>query len=251
MKNKCKFCNREFKNPGGLAQHEYFCKDNPDYKNNYTEWRKIPRKKRVDHPGGANKGKVMIHKGNTNKYVIRNEIKNYLELGWDLGASDLVREQITKNNKTRFRAGQANTEEAEIIRRKRISNTMKNNPKAGGLREGSGRGRKGWYKGIFCDSSWELAFVIYCIEHSIPIKRCDVIKTYIYNGIQHKYIPDFIINNNEIIEIKGFTTEQWFAKLKQNPDIKPLYKNDIEPYINYVVKKYGKNYTELYDNKLK
>lgn len=43
--------------------------------------------------------------------------------------------------------------------RKRISATMKAR-KLGGLRVGSGRGKKGWYKGIHCDSSWELAFVV-------------------------------------------------------------------------------------------
>jgi hypothetical protein len=41
----------------------------------------------------------------------------------------------------------------------------------GGYVKGSGRGKKGWYKGIFCDSSWELAFVIFCLETNKKIKR--------------------------------------------------------------------------------
>lgn len=46
--------------------------------------------------------------------------------------------------KTNYVRGKAGTEEREIIRRKKISETMKKNPKAGGLRKGSGRGIKGW-----------------------------------------------------------------------------------------------------------
>jgi len=37
----------------------------------------------------------------------------------------------------------------------------------GGKRIGSGRGKSGWYKGYWCDSSWELAYVIYNIDHDV------------------------------------------------------------------------------------
>ena len=45
---------------------------------------------------------------------------------------------------------------SEYTKRK-ISETMKNNYNAGGLRHGSGRGHKGWYKNYFCDSTYELS----------------------------------------------------------------------------------------------
>jgi hypothetical protein len=38
-----------------------------------------------------------------------------------------------------------------------LNKSFRNNPKVGGLREGSGRGKKGWYKGFYCRSTWELA----------------------------------------------------------------------------------------------
>lgn len=41
----------------------------------------------------------------------------------------------------------------------------------GGYVEGSGRGKKGRYKGFYCDSSWELAYVMYCLDHNICIER--------------------------------------------------------------------------------
>ena len=37
----------------------------------------------------------------------------------------------------------------------------------GGKRHGSGRGKKGWYKGYYCDSTWELAWVIYQLDHGV------------------------------------------------------------------------------------
>jgi hypothetical protein len=43
-------------------------------------------------------------------------------------------------------------EEREKERRKKISETCKKNKKTGGYR-GGGRGKKGTYKGYFCDSS--------------------------------------------------------------------------------------------------
>lgn len=41
----------------------------------------------------------------------------------------------------------------------------------GGYRKGSGVGKSGWYNGIYCDSSWELAYVIYHIDNNLPIIR--------------------------------------------------------------------------------
>lgn len=123
---------------------------------------------------------------------------------------------------------------------------MKSNHKSGGYRINSGRGKKGWYKGIFCDSSWELAFVIWNIENNKSISRCKEKREYIFNGEKHIYIPDFIVED-EVIEIKGYSSKQWEEKIKQNPDVKVLYKNDIKPYLDYVVSKYGNNFISLYE----
>jgi hypothetical protein len=54
--------------------------------------------------------------------------------------------------------------------KQRLSEVAKER-KLGGYVKGSGRGKKGWYKGFFCDSSYELAYLIYCLDHQINIKR--------------------------------------------------------------------------------
>lgn len=121
--------------------------------------------------------------------------------------------------------------------------------KIGGYQKGSGWGKKGWYKGYFCDSSWELAYVIYSLDHHIPIKRNLESRQYIWEGKLRKYIPDFIMNNdpNDIVEIKGYSSPQSLAKMEANPDIKVLYGDDLKHVFKYVKEKYGKNFISLYE----
>lgn len=116
----------------------------------------------------------------------------------------------------------------------------------GGYRKGSGHGKSGWYKGIHCDSTWELAFLIYHFDNNLKIERCKEQRKYIYNGKEHTYFPDFVTDKG-IIEIKGYSTPQWEAKQEQNKDIITLYKKDIQSYINYVKEKYGNDLETLYD----
>jgi hypothetical protein len=116
----------------------------------------------------------------------------------------------------------------------------------GGYVRGSGRGKKGWYKGIFCDSSWELALVIYCIDHSIVIERNLASRTYIWDGEIRKYLPDFIVDGS-LVEVKGYSSPQWQAKLDANPDIVVYGKSAMQPILKYIVDNYGRDYIRLYE----
>lgn len=128
---------------------------------------------------------------------------------------------------------------------KRLSEVAKERG-LGGYQRGSGRGKKGWYKGHFCDSSWELAFLIYHLDNNIHIERCNENRSYEWNGSQRIYKPDFKVG--EIIyEIKGFKTPQWEAKHQANLDIICLQKDDIQKYLKYVIDKYGKDFIKLYE----
>lgn len=117
----------------------------------------------------------------------------------------------------------------------------------GGYRKGSGRGKHGWYKGYYCDSSWELAYVVYNLDHNISFIRNEELFPYEFNGEQHSYKPDFI-EGDTYVEIKGYNTEQWEAKRNQfQKPLKVLYKKDIELYLAYVEEKYGSNWQSLYE----
>jgi hypothetical protein len=138
-------------------------------------------------------------------------------------------------------AGTPHTEETKL----RLSEVAKER-KLGGYVRGSGRGKKGWYKGFFCDSSWELAYVIFCLENNVDIKRNTEKRQYVWKGEIKNYIPDFIINGT-LTEIKGFKSQQWLAKLEANPDIEILYEKDLELVFEYVKNKYGKDFINLYE----
>lgn len=136
--------------------------------------------------------------------------------------------------------------EKEKNRRDLISKKMK--IVGGGYRHGSGRGKKGWYKGYWCDSSYELAYVIYNLDHDIKFSRNTKRFEYVFEGEKHFWIPDFILEDGSYVEIKGYFTEQVKAKIEQFVySIKVLRENDLDNVFSYVKNKYGKDYIKLYE----
>jgi len=111
--------------------------------------------------------------------------------------------------------------------------------------------KRGWYKEYWCDSSWELAFIIYNLEHNIKFERNEKGFNYILANKEKRFYPDFIIND-EFIEIKGYKSEMTDAKIKSFPKelkLKVLYKDDMQLYLNYVIEKYGQDFWKLLSNK--
>jgi len=118
----------------------------------------------------------------------------------------------------------------------------------GGVRAGAGRGKFGWYKGYWCDSSWELAYVIYNLEHNIEFKRNTEGFDYEFNGKYYKYYPDFILNDGTYVEVKGFMTDHNKAKVDSfKKHLIILDETAIKPYLNYAIEKHGKNFIELFE----
>lgn len=118
----------------------------------------------------------------------------------------------------------------------------------GGYRKGSGRGKGGWYKDYYCDSTYELCWLIYQLDHNIKPIRNDKGYEYEFKGKKHKYYPDFIVDNI-IYEIKGFETEKDLFKYPSVKDKKLiiLKKQDLKDVFEYVNEKYGKDYISLYE----
>ena len=214
--NTCKYCSREINNKGSLTAHQNQCINNPE---------RVVRKR--SPLAGAQKGCKAHNKGVPMSDAQKKKLSSSLK------ASPLV-------------TGKASTPEKELLRIKRITDKAKLNN--GGYREGSGRGMKGWYKNIFCDSSWELAFLIYHLDNDIEITRCKEVRKYIYADVERDYHPDFVVENT-IYEIKGYVTDQSIAKSLANPDIKIINKHDIKFYLDYAVDTYGKDFVSLYETK--
>ena len=118
----------------------------------------------------------------------------------------------------------------------------------GGYREKSGRSKNGYYKGIYSGSTYELAWIIYNLDHGISFKRFEGMLT---DG-ELKYIPDFI-QDDCIIEIKGYERDETVKRktalaTKLGYNIKVLYKKDIQYMIDYVCEKYSiKNKNKIYE----
>lgn len=118
---------------------------------------------------------------------------------------------------------------------------------SGGYRKGSGIGKKGWYKGYWCDSTYELVWIIFQLDHEIPFERNKTKFEYTYENKLRHYTPDFI-QDGKFIEIKGYLNKEIETKHKSVPDLIVLFKNDLKKEFEYVISKYGKNFVDLYDN---
>lgn len=172
-------------------------------------------------------------------------------VSWNLGLTKETDIRIKKQSdlkKGKSYIGRPHTEETK----RKLSETAKK-LKYGGYRKGSGRGKKGIYKEYYFDSSWEFYWIVYNLDHNIFFKRNSVGYTYYFDGKEKKYYPDFILSDNSIVEVKGYSTKEVDAKMKtlefNNIKYEIIDKHKIIPYIKYVDSTYGKNYVDLFLNK--
>jgi len=135
-----------------------------------------------------------------------------------------------------------------LCAKKHLSNSVKG--KAGGYRAGSGRSKSGYYKGIYCGSTYELCWVIYSLDHNIKFTRFSgyLIKDNI------KYFPDFLLADGKtIIETKGFEKQEYVDNKTAVAEsygytVIVLRKDDLTYAFDYVYTAYHtKKYYELYD----
>ena len=216
----CKFCGKICKNDNSLRNHERLCKNNPNRQESY-----IMKKNKQGNCTAWNKGLTKETDERVAKYAAtyHNRIENgEIDFYW-----------LGKHHKP------------ETIKK------MKAN--SGGLRIGSGKGKMGWYKGYYCRSSWELAWIVYQLDHNVIPEQCSESFEYMIGDEVHRYYPDFKINE-VYYEIKGAHYNKWKYKKEQFPKDKILIiidgKKEIKPYIEYIEKKYGKKFWEiLYEDK--
>lgn len=121
---------------------------------------------------------------------------------------------------------------------------------SGGIKIGSSRGKHGWYQGYWCDSSWELAWVIYNLDHGIKFERNKQGFEYEYLGKIHKYYPDFILEDGTYVEIKAVLDEKNKIKISSFLGTLILIRHEgIKQFVDYVIEKHGKDFIKLYDVK--
>jgi len=259
----CKHCGKKFESGQRLGGHTIWCKKNPNQKSP-SNWNKgtrnPPHQKRVIC---TKCGKEFSSMGlGTHMWRMHGKGKDFdPNAGYKKGSRKIWNKGLTKetsetvkraantlSRKIRdgeIQAGMTGKKHTEATRKKLSKNS-------GGYRYGSGRGKHGRYQGHACDSTWELAWIIHAIENNIKFKRNTKKFLYEWQGKTHKYIPDFDLGDH-YIEVKGWVTEQTKAKLQAKLD-KPVIimgKKEIQPLLNELIAKHGKDLTILYDKKRK
>lgn len=121
---------------------------------------------------------------------------------------------------------------------------------AGGYREGSGRSKSGYYKGIYCGSTYELCWVIYNLDHRLEFTRFP--GKLENNGVV--YFPDFLLSDNKtIVETKGYESQDSVDKKTKVAEffgytVILLRKDDLQYAFDHVRKTYNTvNFYSLYD----
>lgn len=117
----------------------------------------------------------------------------------------------------------------------------------GGFRIGAGRSKSGYFRGIYCNSTYELVWVIYELDHGRSPKRFE---GYLTDGVI-KYYPDFVYDKH-IIEIKGYYVQAVEHKSNiaraHGYSIDVLYKEDLRAQFEYVASRYNTTqYEKLYE----
>jgi hypothetical protein len=109
------------------------------------------------------------------------------------------------------------------------------------------RSHTGWYQGYALDSRWELAYLIYCLDHGKQIERNSKGFPYTFNGKEHRYFPDFRVDG-KLVEIKGYRTDISDAKIASvDEPIEVLYKEELKPIFEYVTTKTGLTINRLHE----
>lgn len=111
------------------------------------------------------------------------------------------------------------------------------------------RSKHGYYKNIWFESSWELMFIVYCLDHDIQFIRNHRSFEYQYENSKKTYFPDFYLpTTKEYVEIKGVKTEKDEAKWNQFPEkllIIDEKSSEFKEIRQYITKTYSKNYYKI------
>ncbi len=112
----------------------------------------------------------------------------------------------------------------------------------------NGTHKAGWYAGIYCNSSWELAWVLYQQAHGIDFARNREAFNYVYEGRVHAFYPDFRLGDGSYVEIKGYANDKWQEKKRQFPHaLIVLNAAEMRPILDWAIAVHGQDFTRLYN----
>ena len=226
----CRFCGSERKNGNSLRNHERLCKENPNRQELRTHTE-------------AWKNAMKLRRGTCCHSKQQLQCK-YCGLSWiTTNFGKTTHEKFCKLNPLKQVPKTLGTKVPEETKK-----IWKQNGRMGGYRKGAGRGKKGYYNGLYCMSTWELAWVVYQLDHNQIVEQCKERFNYTMNGEVHHYTPDFIIDG-VYYEIKNWHRPDTDFKIGQFPKDKKIvliegWKQN-KMFVEYAKNKYGENFDEV------
>ena len=220
----CDFCGRACKNHNSWRNHSRLCKLNPDRQlTTYEKYGATPGFNTVGKKAW-NKGKTAAEDSSVLK--ISQTLKSKYQSGELVAYQPMNDPEVRKRHKASMK--------------KAYANYTKRTP---------GKFKYGRYKGIWCDSSWELAYLLYCLDFNITIERNKRGFSYIWEESIHSYFPDFYLpDTNQYVEIKGYRSARDEAKINQfTESLKIIDAKEIRPILEHVQQKYGTQFIDLYE----
>ena len=228
---ECQFCGKVCKNRNSLCNHERLCASNPNrqYGIGFTAYNEA---RKAGEVCSWNAG--LTAETDERIRIWAEKLSNRYSTGELIGSF----------------VGRHHTDSAkQKLRKIAIENGLGVDLVQGGYRYS----KRGKYKGIICDSIYELVFLIYCLDHNISIKRNSDYFNYVFEGKTRRYYPDFYLPETATyIELKGYKDARVDIKLQSvlnsGNKIDILYKQDLLPYFEYVGKTYNKRFNPEYNN---
>ena len=264
--NQCPICNKLFLNKAGFSKHRLYCPNALEKKKIDVEDGKI-----ICEFGCGNQARFIFNTGrgccsssvnscSEMKRKNRDTHKGKLPLwknghprgysgkkAWNCGKTFESLYGIDRAIKMRHDISRLNLGRFYTQEQKEWMSRNAKRKGLGGYRKGGGRGKHGWYKGIWCDSSWELAWVMFHLDHGIQFERNRDRFEYQWEGKTFRYLPDFKMADGTLIEVKAWLDDKGRAKLAACPGIVVLMKNEMAPFLKYALEKYGKDFVKLYE----
>jgi hypothetical protein len=178
--------------------------------------------------------------------------KKFSPGGWNKGLTKDTDPRVAKYSKSISERQRGSRRELSEEQRKVLSERMSATARKygfGGYRKHGGKGKRGAYRGYWCDSSWELAWVIFHLEKQIPFKRNT--QGFLYkdkDGRDRLYYPDFILEDGTYVEIKGWINPTSRYKIADFPSKLILMGSpEMKPILDHVIKTHGRDFTNLYE----
>jgi len=204
----CQYCNKECKNLNSLRNHERLCKMNPDkQETNFAFYNKQIKQ-------GTRKGTNQYIKAKQlglDKPIVTIETKRKLSISSKLAADNYW------NTETRKK-------QSEIMKR-----AVLENPDSYSSNNVCGRTKKITYNGFNLNGSWELIVAKWLDENNIKWTNKLNPFTYIWNGSEHMYFPDFYLPEYDwYIEVKGYERDRDICKWAVVPNLVLIKQKEIQ-----------------------